>query len=178
MEQYKIIKDFPKYEVSNWGNVRNAESKIILSKRLTTNGYYRVNLRLGNCKYEKPTARNVHRLVAMAFIENPAQLPYINHIDGNKLNNAVENLEWCSAQENSKHAYINDLSGCKSKYHKNLLKAQNKCKLKIQLYKDDKPMGTYSKAELAKILNVSEKTIYNYLHSNINSKGDYRWGVI
>lgn len=178
MEEYRTIIGFPKYEVSNYGNVRNAESKVVLSKRLTSNGYYRVNLRLGNCKYEKPIAKNVHRLVATAFVDNPIQHPFVNHIDGNKLNNNADNLEWCTASDNSKHAYINDLGGCREKYHKNILKAQEKCGMKIKLYNGSKLVGVYTKKELAKVLNVNEKTIYNYMHNGIMSKGAYRWEVV
>lgn len=52
----------------------------------------------------------IHRLVAQAFIPNPDDLPCVNHKDGNKLNNSVENLEGCSYSENRKHAYDNGLS--------------------------------------------------------------------
>ena len=51
----------------------------------------------------------VHRLVAMAYIPNPKNLPFINHIDGNKLNNHIDNLEWCTRSENARHSFINRL---------------------------------------------------------------------
>lgn len=50
-----------------------------------------------------------HRLVAMAYIPNPDDLPFINHIDGNKLNNNVDNLEWCTRSDNAKHSFANGL---------------------------------------------------------------------
>lgn len=64
-------------------------------------GYHRVNLSVNGVAKKF----RVHRLVAQAFIENPLNKPYVNHIDGNKLNNHVSNLEWCTASENEHHSY-------------------------------------------------------------------------
>mgnify|MGYP000227006875 FL=1 len=66
------------------------------------NGYKQVTLTSGG----KATNHAVHRLVAQAFVPNPHSKPYVNHIDGNKLNNHYTNLEWCTAQENVEHARI------------------------------------------------------------------------
>lgn len=64
-------------------------------------GYRRVALSQNNKRTNYP----VHRLVAEAFIPNPDEKPFVNHIDGNKRNNEVQNLQWCTASENQKHAY-------------------------------------------------------------------------
>lgn len=72
-----------------------------------SHGYFRVRIypACGAC-----TTTNVHRLVALAWHPNPEQLPQINHIDGNKLNNAPGNLEWCSASANVRHAWKHGLA--------------------------------------------------------------------
>lgn len=93
------------YQVSNLGNVKSLtnrsnhkEEKIL---KLNTNGkYYLVNI----CKNTKKKTLLIHRLVAKAFIDNPNNLPQINHINGNKLDNRVENLEWCTCRENIIHS--------------------------------------------------------------------------
>ena len=109
MEEYRKIKGFERYSVSNYGNVRSDITGIILSKRKANNGYLRVNLRTGKVAYEKPTVVHVHRLVAEAFLPNPCKKKEVNHIDGNKHNNCVENLEWVTRAENMYHARVSGL---------------------------------------------------------------------
>lgn len=91
MEIWRNIELFEQYSVSNFGNVRNNITGKILKSRKHTGGYARVIL----CKDKKHYDRYIHRLVAQAFIPNPNNLPEVNHKDENKLNNFVENLEWC-----------------------------------------------------------------------------------
>lgn len=102
-EQWKIIPEFPNYEISNCGKVRRVWKKHTSLKktRLSKFGYEIVHL--SNNGVNKHRA--VHRLVAIAFINNPDNKPEVNHIDGNKENNCVYNLEWVSRSENMKHAY-------------------------------------------------------------------------
>ena len=76
----------------------------------TNNGYLKVRI----CIYGRIYNRNIHRMVAESFIPNLYNKKEINHIDGNKHNNSVNNLEWCTRRENAEHAYINDLFGGKS----------------------------------------------------------------
>ena len=102
-EEWKAISQFPNYEISNYGRVRRMwKNHTKLKKtRLNKYGYEIVHLSKDSINKHCP----VHRLVAMAFIPNPDNLPEVNHIDGNKENNCVDNLEWVSRSENMKHAY-------------------------------------------------------------------------
>ena len=103
-EIWKSISGFERYAVSNLGRIKNNDSEKILSTRKSTNGYLRVNLRKGHVKYEKPTVIHVHRLVAEAFLPPIEGKKCVNHIDGNKINNCVDNLEWVTNRENTMHA--------------------------------------------------------------------------
>lgn len=95
------------YEVSNYGEIRNPRTKKVRRKNILKTGYYFVNGSIGSRKY-KITFKN-HKAVAETFIRNPNNFPIINHKDGNKLNNHVNNLEWCTFKHNTQHAYANGL---------------------------------------------------------------------
>ena len=105
-EQWKPIQEFNgEYEVSNLGRVRSMKRYYgmvgrIMPQTIQRTGYYAVTFHMNNKAY----CRKVHRLVIEAFTQNPDSLPCINHIDGNKLNNHVSNLEWCTYQHNMQHA--------------------------------------------------------------------------
>lgn len=113
-EIWKDIKGYEGlYQVSNLGNVKSLD-RIIISKDKKRNirgrilhlsicpdGYFFCHL----CKNGKDKNCKVHRLVAETFIKNPDNYPCINHIDGNKLNNKIENLEWSSYSHNVKEAF-------------------------------------------------------------------------
>lgn len=105
MEIWKDIKGYEGlYQVSNLGNIkslkRNTTHERILVPRVGRDGYKYVGL----CKDGIIKTKKIHRLVAETFIPNPTNLSQINHKDGNKINNLLENLEWCNASYNQKHA--------------------------------------------------------------------------
>ena len=99
-EIWKDVKDFPSYEVSNLGNVRNKKTKRVLKGRKVGN-YLHVALYKGDGS--KPTEKLIHRLVAEAFLTNLENKTEINHKSGITTQNEVSNLEWSSAKENSIH---------------------------------------------------------------------------
>lgn len=123
----EIWKDIPGregvYQVSNLGRVRTLDRTVRCGERIKKHipdkimatrehaGYINVTLRIGG----KTTCCTIHRLVAKAFIPNPYNLPCVNHIDGNKSNNAAENLEWCGYSHNMKHAYDSGLKVAKGR---------------------------------------------------------------
>ena len=107
-EMWKDIKNYEGlYQVSNFGRVRSYPNKFhkdfLIMSQVIINGYYSVGLN----KNGKKKLRFVHRLVAEAFIPNPDNLPQVGHKDENNFktgdgcNNCVDNLEWCTAKENS-----------------------------------------------------------------------------
>lgn len=98
--EWRIIAEDTNYMISNTGLVKRIQTNHILSfgnkKR-----YYTVALHSNGVRKD----RYVHRLVALAFLPNPNNLPYVNHLDHNIHNNKVENLEWCTTSENARHSY-------------------------------------------------------------------------
>jgi hypothetical protein len=106
------------YEVSNFGRVKRKEKKVYSEERNCyfikkericnqfVDRYKYVNLVVYGVKTKRVT---LHRIIANAFIPNPQNKPCVNHKDGNKLNNSIENLEWVTRSENTRHAYKNNL---------------------------------------------------------------------
>lgn len=122
MEKWKSIPGYEGiYEVSNEGRVRTSENKVtyserhgkrswkqrILKQKIGKDDCHRVTL----YKDKKAKTLLVHRLVAIAFLDKPDGKDYINHLDGNRNNNYLLNLEWCDHKENNNHAFDNGLIG-------------------------------------------------------------------
>jgi hypothetical protein len=99
--EWKIISELPQYAVNEFGEVKNIKRGNILKPRVDTRGYLTIQFKINTITLN----RTIHRLVGLAFLENINNLPEINHIDGNKLNNHISNLEWVSKSENMQHAH-------------------------------------------------------------------------
>lgn len=101
------IKSVDRIVNSSFGATRKIKGRI-LDHRPMDGGYKRISIKI-NGKYK---GFLIHRLVAEAFLTNHKNLPHINHKDGNRLNNHIDNLEWCTHQENMRHAVDSGLNGC------------------------------------------------------------------
>jgi hypothetical protein len=102
---YELIAN-KKYEITKCGIIRNKATGAIKSQYISSTGYYMISISTNN----KSKPYRVHRLLAENFITKVAGKNCINHKDGNKLNNSLDNLEWCNHLENMKHAFNSNLA--------------------------------------------------------------------
>jgi hypothetical protein len=101
-ERWLPVLEYPLYEVSSSGRVRNACTKHTLKPAPNSKGYLCVLLYRGSKRDRRSFL--VHRLVAQAFLSNAPNLPQVNHLNGQKGDNGVVNLEWCTQSQNMRHA--------------------------------------------------------------------------
>lgn len=104
-EDWRDVVHNPMYAVSDLGRVVNTIRGHILQTRISNSGYERIGLMVNG----RQRFYSVHRLVAEAFLSRPVGTTQVNHIDGDKTYNVVENLEWVTASENHRHAYRSGL---------------------------------------------------------------------
>jgi hypothetical protein len=170
-ECWEPIRDYEGiYEVSNCGRVRSLDRKVqyrdevrkksgrVLKENTINGGYKQVTLQ----KDGKRKSVLVHRLVAEMFIENFSGLPQVNHKDGDKTNNSVENLEWCSAKENMIHSVKNRI--------------RTDCKLVEQISLEGKLLTTFdSLHEAERKTGVHRQRISDCCKAKLKSAGGYIW---
>lgn len=156
MEQWEFVKGFENYLVSSLGNVKTINGKLKKVVYDSENDYGYVEL----WKNNKGKKFRIHRLVAETFIPNTLGKEQVNHIDGDKKNNCVSNLEWVTPKENIRHAIENDLSSIKYG-SKNLA---SKLKEEDVKYIRENARINKSVKELSEIYNVSTTTIYNIIN--------------
>lgn len=168
MEMWKLIDGFPGYEISSACRIRSLPHKRILKQSNHIKGYMTIGLR----KNRESSSRLVHRLFAIAFVPNPENKPFINHKNGNKKDNTIENLEWCTGKENSIHASLNGMlhPWLKGKLNHHLSKPI------IQLSISGKELRRWpSLAEAQRQLGVSDKAVSNCLRGLCKTSCGFIW---
>ena len=160
VETFVKIEGFENYEVSNLGKVRNIKSGRILKPHLNHNGYLKHHL----YKHNKLKELFLHRIIAIAFIDNPEEKPQVNHIDENKLNNDLSNLEWCTVRENLIH-------GTRTKRV-----AEKLSQKVIQLDLNDNVLNEFeSMRQAERETGVSVGNISSCCNGKTKSAGGYKW---
>ncbi|AFP33679.1 HNH homing endonuclease [Pectobacterium phage POP72] len=149
MQEWKSITSYPNYAISNMGEVKNIKTGRILKHLILTKGYHGVRLyHEGNGKTLK-----VHRLVALAFIHNPDNLPQVNHLWGDKGDNRHTPLEWSTNADNMAHAIASGLQTGKSQF-KQVYNADDFNKLKSE---------GITVSAIARLFNCKHDTVYRLL---------------
>lgn len=153
MEIFKDIKSNTDYQISNLGRVWSKKSNRYMKPQKDTCGYMRVQLYMGN---GKARTEKIHRLVALAFIDNPDNLPEVNHINHIRDDNRVENLEWVTHKENSEKT--------------------RKVKQVGKFDRDGNLLEVYETlARAAKAENTAPSNILSYINSKPQKTRKYLW---
>lgn len=186
MEEWRDVKGYEGiYKISNQGRVKRLKcyretvngktipyKEKILKPQKQSTGYYTIWLCFTGVKKLAP----IHRLVASAFIPNPENKPCVNHKDGNKENNNVDNLEWCTYKENTRHAWDNNLSvvtdGLRKSASKNGISTSKKivCLTNGKIYN--------SSAEAGRELGICNQNISKVLKGKRNHAGGYKFDYL
>lgn len=172
MHEWAVIDGYNgKYEINRFGVIKNTITGKILVPSTSKTGYQFVKLNRPDS-----TRKNalVHRLVAEVFIQNPLKKPQVNHIDGNKRNNCVDNLEWVTPSENIKHSFSTLGKTSPMQGRKGIL---NKNSVPIYQYDLD---GNFVKkwpavSDAAKALNCNPSQIINQMAGRIVTCHGYLW---
>lgn len=179
-EEWKDIEGFEGlYKISNMGKVFSYKTSKELKPILQQTGYYHVTL----CKNKKTFQRRLHRLVAQNFIPNPNKKPDVNHIDMNKSNNIISNLEWVTHEENNKKMFAIKPPRTNTKKRikmqmENIKKAQEKTKKRVGQFKNGVLIKIYNSiTEAGKELKIDSSHISDCCKNKKNYKTShgYEW---
>ena len=168
------IEEFCDYEISSYGRVRH---NLKMIKPSITRGYHSVGLT--SAKHKRSTI-HIHKLVALAFIPNPEMKKWINHKDGNKTNNHVDNLEWCTPSENQKHSWKNGMttftSNMRMAVTATILKEVEKQKKKVSCFRNGVLIETYESAsEAARQIQGSQAHISDCCNGKRYTHKGFSW---
>jgi hypothetical protein len=168
-EEWKILKENVNYSISSFGNIKNNKTNVIRKLQKGTNGYLKTEITV---EKNKRKTFYIHRLVAKYFIPNLGNKEQVNHIDCNKENNNVTNLEWCTQGENNKHIYK---MGNKISPAKGLKGKDNWRSVPVVQFIKGKPEVFASITDAAKANNIKQSAISNYLRRNKTRKSTPRF---
>lgn len=170
-EIWKDIKDFNNYKVSNYGRIRNKIKGNILKPYNQKNKYARCLIR----NDKEIHNASIHRMVALHFIPNPENKPQVNHKDGNKLNNHIDNLEWCTAKENQLHSWENGLNKATelSKYTSSMNGIKHSSKRVLGFVNGILIFDFYSIYEAERVLKIWNTDIGSCCKNKLKSAGKH-----
>lgn len=170
-EEFRPVEGFEDYYISSYGRLWSDKSNKFLQRLKETRGYYRYNL----YKDKKMLNFRIHRLVALAFIPNmaPETKTDVNHIDGDKGNNQVSNLEWVTKKENMEHAVA---TGITDRYANG--KKPNTGTRAVYVYKENELIFTfYGINQCSRELGISNRTIIDNSKTGKVCKNGYRFVI-
>lgn len=160
------------YKIDKSGNIYSNRIKKIMKNSKSNSGYFCIILK----KNKKTYGTFIHRLLAINFIDNPLNLEQVNHKDGNKLNNNLDNLEWVTRSENILHMYATGLKEYKPLHYKGKFGSEHNRSKSILCINNNTNYGSISEA--SRELNIAVSSIHWAINKDTQTKKGYKFKYI